>query len=519
VPARVAIPAVLGVALALTAWLIGAATSGAVHRSSPQAKPPNIVLIRTDDQTAAQLNASVMPETTRLLVDRGTRFTQALVATPQCCPSRAATLTGQYGHNNGVTSNFPGYPDLRHKGNTLPVWLREAGYRTAHVGKYLNGYTSVADRPDVAPGWDIWATVPGGASRYYDYAMSVNGRLLHFGHAAADNVTSVLNRKAKRIVARYGDARKPLFLQLDERAPHAADGLTKGRCTDKSPQPVPRDLDRFSDEPLPQPPSFNEADMSDKPPFLRRPELDADRIARIGLHYQCSLASLSGVDRGVRRIFEAFRKLNAIRRTVFIFTSDNGFFRGEHRIGAGKSLSYEESIRVPLVVRLPGPYRRRAPRVAEVSRPVANIDLAPTILALAGADPCRANRCRTMDGRSLLPLLRGKHPRWSRNRGILTEYSNLDRPRDKVCAYSGLRLARRMYVEYSSVAQPGQGCQPADGRELYELHSDPFELENVADRPDHQAEVAKLSERLARLRKCAGIAGRDRRVGRHPFCE
>ena len=516
---RFVMPAAIAVATALIAGLAGPGASGAAHRAKPRAKPPNLVLIRTDDQTTAQLNARFMPQTTRLLVKRGTSFTQAIAATPQCCPSRAATLTGQYGHNNGVTSNIPGYPNLRKKGNTLPVWLREAGYRTAHVGKYLNGYTTVAHRAEVAPGWDLWKTVPGGASRYYDYSMSVDGRLAHYGRAPADNVTSVLHRKAVRIVERYGDARKPLFLQLDERAPHAADGPTKGRCTDRAPQPVPRDLDLFSDEPLPEPPSFNEADISDKPPFLRRPKLDAERIARIRLRYQCSLASLLAVDRGVSRVFEAFRKLRALRRTVFIFTSDNGFFRGEHRIGAGKSVSYEESIKVPLAIRLPSAYRAGAPRAAEVSTPVANIDLAPTILALADAEPCRARRCRTMDGRSLLPLLRGRKPRWSRDRGILTEYSNLDRPREKVCAYAGIRLDDRIYVDYSSVAQPGAGCQPADAHELYELDSDPFELHNVADMPARQEEQLGLAKRLRKLRRCAGVAGRDDHVRGRPFCE
>jgi N-acetylglucosamine-6-sulfatase len=482
---------------------------------------PNIVLIRTDDQTRRQLNRQTMPQTMNLLFERGTRFTRSVIATPQCCPSRGALLTGQYGHNNGVLSNTPGYPALRRKRNTLPVWLHRAGYRTAHFGKYLNGYTrAVQPRSAVAPGWDMWQTTFGDSSRYYDYPLSANGRMVRFGHRRRDYITRVLDRKATQFIHAYGP-RRPLYLQIDHRAPHAADGTTKGRCSGSPPQPDARDMKRFSTTPLPTPPSFNEANVSDKPSFLRRRELDDTAIARMQLRYQCALASLRGVDRGVKRIYRAFGRLHELRRTVFIFTSDNGFFQGEHRIRAGKTLAYGESIRVPLVIRAPKAYRRGASRVLRVPEPVANIDLVPTILELAGARPCRAGgACRVLDGRSLVGLLSGDGSPWPSDRGILLEYRHRGEPRMGVCAYTGVHTSDRTYVEYTSAQDSGAAnCGPTDARELYDFGSDPFELDNVADASAHESEVQQLSQRLARLKDCAGIAGRDRRVGGRPFCE
>ena len=483
---------------------------------------PNIVLVRTDDQTRRQLNGQTMPQTTKLLSNRGTLFTRSIVTTSQCCPSRAAVLTGQYGHNNGVLANTPGYPALRHKRSTLPVWLHRAGYRTAHFGKFLNGYTkAVQPRSTVAPGWDVWQTAYSEPSRYYDYPLSANGRKVRFGHRPRDYITRVLNRKATRFIHTYGSRRKPLYLQIDQRAPHSADGTTKGRCSGSPPQPAPRDMDRFTTTPLPRPPSFNEADVSDKPPFLRRPKLHDTALARMRLRYQCALASLREVDRGVKRIYKAFGRLHELRRTVFIFTSDNGFFQGEHRIGAGKTLAYGESIRVPLVIRVPKAYRRGAQRVRKVSEPVANIDLVPTILELARAKPCRSRgRCRPLDGRSLVGLLRGNGSGWPSDRGILLEYDRPDKARQWVCEYTGVHTSDRTYVEYTSALNSAtHRCGPTDARELYELGSDPFELDNVADAAAHQTEVLQLSQRLALLQDCAGIAGRDQHVGGRPFCE
>jgi N-acetylglucosamine-6-sulfatase len=492
------------------------------HAASPNR--PNIILIRTDDQTLKQLNVDTMPKTMRLLAGQGTTFTDSIVTTPLCCPSRAAVLTGQYGHNNGVLSNNPGYPALKQKGNTLPVWLHRAGYRTAHVGKYLNHYSETARHPtDVAPGWDQWVTaLDEEGPRYYDYSLSDNGRLVRYGQHDRDYVTRVLNRAAVRLIGAYTPGKRPLYLQLDQRAPHKSTGPSRGRCKHSLPQPDPRDIRRFAQLPLPTPPSFNEADVSDKPSFIRdRPQLDQAAIDRMRLTYQCALASLREVDRGTAAIYRALKSTGELGRSVIIFTSDNGFYYGEHRLRTGKAPPYEESIRVPLVIRIPSKYRRGARRIPKISEPVANLDLAPTILRLAHADPCRSNRrCRTMDGRSLLALLSGDTTRWPDDRGLLVELNQHAGRSAGVCTYQGVRAGDQIFTEYSEITDQATGaCEPASERELYELGSDPYELDNLADTPAHRVEQLQLSNRLDQLRDCAGIAGRDHHVNGRPFCE
>jgi N-acetylglucosamine-6-sulfatase len=514
--------ALLAAAYLGTAGLALPGSPETAHAAGPD--QPNIILIRTDDQALSELDRHTMPKTMRLLAAQGTTFTDSIVTTPLCCPSRAAVLTGQYGHNNGVLSNHPGYPALKDKGNTLPVWLHRAGYRTAHLGKYLNRYSETAFHPtDVAPGWDEWDTaLSGEGPRYYGYALSRNGRRVTYGEHARDHLTRVLNHAAVRLIRTYTPRKRPLYLQLDQRAPHMSTGPTRGRCNRSQPQPDPLDIRRFAHRHLPMPPSFNEEDVSDKPSFIRdRPKLDQDARHRMRLTYQCALASLKGVDRGTAAIYKALKHTGELGRTVIIFTSDNGFYFGEHRLRTGKAPPYEESIGVPLVIRIPIAYRNGVARTPRSSEPVANIDLVPTILRLAGARPCRSkSHCRTMDGRSLLGLLRGNTSGWPDDRGLLLELNQSAGGNAGVCTYQGVRVGDRVYTEYSSIADQTTGtCQPDSERELYELGSDPYELNNLAGTPAHAVEQAQLSNRLDQLRDCAGIAGRDQRVNGRPFCE
>ena len=166
--------------------------------AAPGRGRPNIVLIQTDDQAYRQLTRRVDAATKRLLAEQGTSFTDYVASTAQCCPSRASLLTGQYAHNHGVTSNNVGYPGLVDEGNVLPVWLQRAGYRTIHVGKFLNGYErSVEPDSVVAPGWDEWHSVLGD-TRYYGYDLFVNGTVRHHGGRRGDHITRVLNRDAVR---------------------------------------------------------------------------------------------------------------------------------------------------------------------------------------------------------------------------------------------------------------------------------------------------------------------------------
>src|ERR687897_1555986 len=214
---RLAIAATLALCLAALSALLHSA--GSARAAGPQPHP-NIIVITTDDQSLSMLSGKFMPKTFKQIAQPGTTFTNAIVTTPLCCPSRATMLTGQYAHNHGVTSNRLAYAALEEKINTLPAWLHRAGYKTAHVGKYLNGYEgAVGDPREVAPGWDLWYTMLG-STRYYSYDVAANGRQIHFGQRNDDYVTRVINHRAATWAGRRTRGKKPLYLQVDHRTPH-----------------------------------------------------------------------------------------------------------------------------------------------------------------------------------------------------------------------------------------------------------------------------------------------------------
>lgn len=518
---RLCLPATLAALL-----LPGVApAAGATGPAAAALERPNVVLIQVDDQTARQFRGKYMPKTMRLLTRRGTRFNDYIASTPQCCPSRAALLTGQYAHNNGVTSNGRGYPALRDKGNVLPVWLQQAGYNTIHVGKFLNRYWAFVDRPaEVAPGWTDWRTVVGGRFGYYEYFLSRNGQWHHFGKHKRDYITRVLTRNAVSAIDKYAPREPPFYLQLDEHAPHGSGGRQVYRCSGRgirAAKPDPLDLNAFRKAPLPGIPSFNERHMADKPAFLEHsPRLDRDARLNARYHWRCALASMVAVDRSVAAVCRAVKRSGELGNTVFIYISDNGLFYGEHR-ARGKVLPYEEAIRLPLVIDLPG--RDDAGRV---DAPVANIDLAPTILDLAGARPCPpAGACRTMDGRSLMPLVTGAGA-WPDGRGVLTEYRSRRSGRYATCDYDGIRTGGSIYVEHYAVVadSASRTCRETLEVERYDLGDDPYELRNLCyggaiARCPADGRQAELEERLHQLSQCAGIAGRDERVRGRPYCE
>lgn len=458
-------------------------------RASSDANRPNIVMLMTDDQTVSDMRA--LPETRALIGRQGTKFANSFASYPLCCPSRATYLTGQYAHNHGVRSNGPpdgGFQAFRGQGTTFPVALQRAGYRTIQLGKYLNGYGAGPEGPKaVPPGWTDWrASVDFSTYHYWQYTLNENGQLHSFGEAEDDYQTDVYARMAASIIEDEAHTPGPFFLNVAFLAPHAIVGRPTGPPAARrpagqnhlfrAPQPAVRDIGRFANARLPRPPSFNEADISDKPRFARkRSRLSGDTIADITANYRARLESLLAVDDAVRMIYDALRRTGQLGSTVIIFTSDNGFLLGEHRVPNGKVLVYEPSVRVPLLIRAPGFIHRATSRAL-----VSNVDLAPTILELAGAGPLRK-----MDGRSLVPLLR--NPRRRFRRDLLLESLGAGR------IYSAVRQPRFVYVEYR------------DGeRELYDLKRDPFELRNEAAYRSYRSVAAELRRRLQRLRDCRG---------------
>ncbi|MBN1770339.1 MAG: sulfatase [Deltaproteobacteria bacterium] len=481
---------------------------------------PNIVVVMTDDQTLADLR--VMTATQRLVGDAGTSFDTFYIPYALCCPSRATFLTGQHCHNHGVLYNkLPtgGYTRLDHD-NTLAVWLEAAGYATVHIGKYLNGYGRDAPSTgeEVPPGWTEWyGTVGGSTYRMYDYTVNDDGVLVDFGFDAADYQTDVLAAEAEAVVRRLAPQDRPFFLWFCPLAPHREEGVTKdyekGTLVDVTeipplppggrdasdarrrrpptpkgpfdypgnPRPAPRHEGVFADEALPRPPSFNEADLSDKADVLASelPLLRPAQIVQLEIDYRARLESLLAVDEAVARIVAALEEAGEIDRTVLMFTSDNGYFLGEHR-HTSKYLPYEEGIHVPLMIRGPG-----FPPGLHVASPVANVDLAPTIAALAGAVPGI-----DVDGISLLDVR--TDPAAFDGRTILLGAGENS---DGLPIYHGIRVPGWTYLEWES-----------GDVELYDLAADPFQIDSAHDLPGLATRRAELAALLGGLRGCAGAA-------------
>jgi N-acetylglucosamine-6-sulfatase len=452
--------------------------------SAQQRARPNVLVIMTDDQTVESLR--VMANVKTLLADQGTTFDSSFASFSLCCPSRATFLTGQYAHNHGVMGNAPpegGYAKLD-SSNTLPVWLQRAGYHTVHVGKYLNGYPG-SNRTHVPPGWTEWyGSIDPSTYQFYNYTLNENGRLVTYGSDPASYQADVYSRKAVDAVRRLAPAAAPFFLSVAFLAPHSGGPRESDDPRNfATPVPAPRHRNRFASEPFPQSASFNEADVSDKPAGIRnRPLLGAQQIANVTENYRQRLESLLAVDEAVAALVAALRESGELDQTLIVFTADNGFFHGEHRVPSGKVLLYEPSIRVPLIFRGPG-----IPRAQRVTELVANIDLAPTIVDATGARPLRV-----MDGRSLLPLARDSGRRTGRD--ILIERGPGGNNQQ---IFTALRTARYVYAEYSN----GE-------RELYDLVRDPDQLTSLHGDPASQNLRLRLAARLARLRSCVGAACR-----------
>jgi N-acetylglucosamine-6-sulfatase len=483
---------------------IALAPAGTAAKKRPKQKRPNVVVLMTDDQQADSVR--FMPNVQRLLAGHGVTFTNSFVSYSLCCPSRATLLTGQYAHSHGVRTNTPpsgGYSKLAPTlGNSLPVWLQRAGYTTAHIGKFLNGYGRTSPDPEVPPGWSEWYgalddpdAYTGGTYTMYGYTLNENGGIVHYGSTPnvadpATYQTDVYSAKAEDFIRRRAPGRKPFFLSVAPLASHT-ESAGVCNCDGNNPRAAPRDEGTLAGELLPKGPDYNEADVADKPQAVRSldpigPAAEAGITAR----YRAQLESLGAVDDMVGELIDALKDKGELGNTVFVFTADNGFFNGQHRVRNGKVRVYEPSVRVPLIIR--GPEVPKGKR----TQPVANVDLAPTIAAFA-----KAKSGRLMDGRSLLPLIRDK--RGERGRGILLEaFFNADPeddPETPPTNYQAVRTDRYLLARY------GTGEE-----ELYDLFIDPFELQSRHGDPAYAAVKGALAGLLGQLQDCAGSACRTK---------
>jgi N-acetylglucosamine-6-sulfatase len=483
-------------------------------------KPSNVVLILTDDLALEDVNKDALKHmpNLRALMEKGTTFDNAFVTNSLCCPSRATILRGQYTHNHQILHNQPplgGAERFRLSGgdgSTMATWVKEQGYNTAFFGKYLNGYND----DYVPPGWDEWYAMSG---NFLSNDLNENGHIVSYD-TDGYHLDDVLSEKASEYAERaarpdppFFTADRPFLLWIGTKAPH------------QPATPAPRDKNAYLDVSLPRPPSFDEGDVSDKPAWIRdNPPLSAEQKRYMEELYRKRLQSLLAVDDMIGELIKALRKSGKLENTYIVFTSDNGFHLGQHRLGAGKWTAYEEDIRVPLVVRGP-----RVPEGRTLQHVVLNNDLAPTFADLAGAEPPPFT-----DGRSLVPLLtedstpledwrkrflieavaeRGGVPRppfvnesevtplltgdplpnnWRKSSAAAAQSSEeWGRPWMKA-----LRTNNYLYVEYKT----GE-------HELYDLRKDPYELDNeyTSATPDLKQ---RLEAQLDALRQCSGAGCR-----------
>src|SRR5215211_7669266 len=478
---RKTVPALAAMVLALLLSLGALGVTGGIPKDAQGATAkPNIVFILTDDMRKDDLK--YMPKTRSLLQDKGMSFENAFVSNALCCPSRATIMRGQYAHNTNVWSNSStdsssttsgGWQAYKANGNeadNVATRLDAAGYRTGLFGKYLNGYMD--STTDIPNGWDRWFATQGA---YFNYDANDQGTITHFGTTASDYQTDVLSKKTKTFISYSASLGKPFFAYVAPKAPH------------EPATPAPRYVHTIYDGvKAPRLPSFNEADVSDKPPWIRQlPRLSDAAKAAIDNRHEKRVETLQGVDDLVEGVVNSLNNAGVMNNTYVFFTSDNGFHHGEHRIPNGKWRPYEEDVHMPLLVRGPGV------AAGPTYRPGLNTDFMPTFTDLA----CSSSTCDTQnwsyvpDGRSLRPVLEGNAATW-RNAVLLEAPANFSP------AYAGIRTVntgtttKGKYVEYAGGA-----------RELYNLESDPYEL---TDRYNATSPPVGLASRLAALKTCAG---------------
>ena len=481
---------------------------------------PNIVVFMTDD--ARDDDVRFMPNVRRLIEQQGVRFVNTFSPQPLCCPARASFVTGEYSHNHHVWSNADPWGfhalDDRH---TIATRLHAAGYNTVMLGKYLNGYgiqKTHWGKPSlryVPPGWTDWrasvearlgdSPLTGGTYRFFDTTLNVNGQLQPHQHHYQ---TAVFARQSEQIFREYARSPHPFFFWDSFTAPHHGlpheaddpppavhrDGSVETFRTTARPRRV---WGRFNSA-IPHGPGFRgEPNVSDKPFYIRnRPRMTAADERAVTQITRERAESLSVVDHAIKNMIQVLKQTGQLDNTYIFFTSDNGYFLGEHRMRQGKILPYEASLRVPMIVRGPG-----IPSGQVRTDPFTLIDFAPTFLQMSGAQ-----RPASIDGEGMLGVAEHGDQGW--NRGILTE-TGPRYVRDGIAESSNFLRKRNG----PSVLRFTQGIRTRDylytevatgWKELYDVRTDPGEQTNLVHRKSEQKVAAALAHELALLRSCKG---------------
>ncbi|KAI0469725.1 arylsulfatase [Xylariaceae sp. FL0804] len=497
---------------------------GALGAATKRTKQPNIVLIFTDDQDLHLGSTEYQGVLQRELAAKGTTFTQHYCTVAKCCPSRASLFRGQAGHNTNITDvsapggNYDKWLISGQNDDYLPLWLTAAGYTTEYIGKFMNGYNT-ANYNITPKGWShIDTLVDDYTYEYNNVVMSANGETpIHYpGYHQSD----VLRAKAVDRIANLTSQDKPFYLTIAPVSPHKELGAQK------DPIPPARYADAFPNATVPRGGNYNPSDayQQQKVVWIRNlTSINATMEARLDQFHRARLRSLLGVDDIIEDVVAALG--DALADTFIIYTADNGFHLGNHRVIAGKSLPYREDTNVPFVVRGPG-----VPANATSARPGAHLDLAPTFLDIAGLAPGDTGYPAYLDGRSLLtdwqhtPSNTTRQPQCAAG-GDARELINVEfwGPTE-VENPNGLQdYTKGSYKTLRVVAGSGSGAGSSsylysrwctNETELYATHVDAAELTNLAlPSTTNDTETRRLLSRLDALllatKSCAGATCRD----------
>ncbi len=467
-------PSTSQLTLVLIAWLI--ALSFTV-RAAEESKPPNILVVLVDDLRWDDLGCTGHPFSKTPNIDRvakeGARFLNAFSTTPLCSPSRACLLTGLYAHSHGITDNTERSAQS-HKLVTFPQSLQRAGYETAFIGKWHMGND---DSP--RNGFDHWVCLKGQGSSF-DPELNVNGE----SRKRTGYVTDILHEQAKAFLDKTRT--KPFLLYFAHKAMHPE--LTQqadGTLNDPNASnfiPADRHKSLYVNEQIPRRSNAMTAPKS-KPALLRTiddlpplgPETGSSDESILG-----RLRMLAAVDESLGELMKTLEKSGELDRTLVVVTSDHGYFYGEHGLSVERRLAYEEAIRIPMLMRLPGTIKPNS----TLDEMVLTLDLSPTLLELGRAIPLA-----TQHGRSLLPIFRGDATGW-RNDFMVEYFSDKVFPRIRQMGYQAIRNDRWKLIHYTDLT---------DMDELYDLQSDPYEMQNLIADPGSQDMLDTLRIRLKQL--------------------
>ena len=492
----------IGVVLASAALAVGAlflgsyvAPAASMRKAKALTAPvrPNIIFILTDDQPQSTL--SYMPNVQSRLKGEGRAFAHAFNLYPLCAPSRAIIQRGQYAHNTGVFGNeldqgggYEVFDRLDREQSTMATWIHRAGYYTGYFGKYMNGFSGPAP-----PGWDDWGTPTVASDPMVAATVSTTGELTDAQAA----------EKAMLFARERTPSAQPFFMQIGFRAPH-----------------VPNDWEpqydgQFADKRVPRVPSFDEADVRDKPRYIRedKPPLADQKNPRVDdaclalpssleqndCQYPRQLRALQTVDRFVADLSDYLASQNELSNTYIVYYTDNGNHWGEHRLDYGKLTPYQTDTNFPLLIRGPG-----VPQGTTSKQLVGIHDIAPTFADIAGASVPSF-----VDGRSFLRIadadLNNDTPwrtalymerRWNASWALPGKDSPLYVP-----PYEGVRNQNRIYIRYGD--DPWTTQSDPGFKEFYDLGADPYQLRNLAHYGEvSQATLDRLQSRLVKLRGC-----------------